>query len=510
MSGGSLNKFSITKRTLLSGIAGAAATSVLPTWRRAVAATMYDVIVIGAGTAGMPTAIFAAERGAKVLVIDKAPVTGGTLDRSTGQIAGSGTVFQKAKGISDSPDAHYADNMRINGGTSDPVLTRLFVDNAGETINWLAANGFTVRDGHPVMGGGHEPFTTARYQWGMDGGKSIYKIMDPIFTAGVKKGNITLVLSTAAVDLIQDGKGAVLGVTCEDDAGKKQDFMGRNVVITAGGCGGNPRMYYDLHNTTLTAQIMYPFNVGQSILLGLGAGGVVRGGEKYDPLFGTMLSDDNVPAEQTVPFLSDPERRQPWEIYVNARGQRFVREDDTSVDRREKALAKQSGHRMWVISDQEMIDKSPLYVGRWNKQQFLDGFGSHPMMTKASTLEELGVKAGIDPRELSLTAAKYNDAIKTGATDPLGRVHRPVQLAKAPFYAVRMTGWTVITFAGLTVDGSLRVTRADGSAIPNLYAAGEAIGGGATSGNAYTNGAMVTPSLTFGRMLGSKILSWKA
>ena len=73
-----------------------------------------------------------------------------------------------------------------------------------------------------------------------------------------------------------------------------------------------------------------------------------------------------------------------------------------------------------------------------------------------------------------------------------------------------MTGWTVITFAGLAVDGTLRVIRSDGSPIPNLFAAGEAIGGGATSGNAYTNGAMVTPALTFGRLLGQKMLKWKA
>ena len=502
--------FIISKRNLITGIAGAAAASVLPTWRKADAATTYDIIVIGAGTAGMPTAIFAAERGAKVLVIDKAPITGGTLDRSTGQISGSGTVFQKAKGIVDNPDAHYADNMRINNGTSDPVLTRLFVDNAGETINWLATNGYTVRDGHPVAGGGHESFTTPRYQWGMEGGKTIYKTMEPLFTAAVKKGNVTLALNTAAVDLIQDAKGAVLGVTCEDDAGQKQDFMGRNIVITAGGCGANPRMFQDLHGTALTTQIAYPYNVGQGILLGLGAGGYVRGGDLYNPLFGTLLSDDNFPAEQNAPFTSDPERRKPWEIYVNSRGERFIREDEPSVDRREHALSRQPGMRMWVIADQEMIEKAPMFLGRWNKEQFIEAFGTHPMFAKAETIEALGVKAGVDPHGLSLTVAAYNAAIASGTMDPKGRVHRPVQLAKGPFYAVRLTGWTVITFAGIAVDGALRVIRSDGTPIPNLYAAGEAIGAGATSGNAYTNGAMVTPALTFGRLLGQKMLKWKA
>src|SRR5205823_3648292 len=123
-----------------------AASSVLPVWRRAEAANSYDLIVIGAGTAGMPAAIFAAERGAKVLVIERSPVLGGTLDRSGGQMSASRTVFQKAKGIEDSPDAHFADNMRINNYTADPLLTRLFVDNAGDSINWLAANGFKPRE----------------------------------------------------------------------------------------------------------------------------------------------------------------------------------------------------------------------------------------------------------------------------------------------------------------------------------------------------------------------------
>ncbi|MEQ9445171.1 MAG: FAD-dependent oxidoreductase, partial [Rhodospirillaceae bacterium] len=87
----------ISKRHLLLGATAGLAASVLPAWRRAEAADHYGLIVIGGGTAGMPAAIFAAARGARVLVIDKAPILGGTLDRSNGQIAAAGTVFQEAK-----------------------------------------------------------------------------------------------------------------------------------------------------------------------------------------------------------------------------------------------------------------------------------------------------------------------------------------------------------------------------------------------------------------------------
>ena len=101
----------------------------------------FDVIVIGGGTAGIPCALFAALGGARVLLVEKSPSLGGTLFWSTGQIAGSGTVFQQRLGIEDSPDAHFADCMRINGATADPGLTRLTVDHAGDTINWLAHQG---------------------------------------------------------------------------------------------------------------------------------------------------------------------------------------------------------------------------------------------------------------------------------------------------------------------------------------------------------------------------------
>jgi fumarate reductase flavoprotein subunit len=71
---------------------------------------------------------------------------------------------------------------------------------------------------------------------------------------------------------------------------------------------------------------------------------------------------------------------------------------------------------------------------------------------------------------------------------------------------VRLTAWQLKSFAGLAIDAKLRVIRGDGSPIPNLFAAGEVIGGGATGGAAYTNGSMVTPALTFGRLVGQKFM----
>lgn len=138
----------LNRRTLLATAAALSLTRTDTT--RADPSQHYDVIVVGGGTAGIPCALFAALGGARVLLIEKSPALGGTLFWSTGQIAGAGTVFQQRLGITDSPDAHFDDCMRINENTADPALTRLTVDHAGDTINWLAEHGFEVMAGHPV------------------------------------------------------------------------------------------------------------------------------------------------------------------------------------------------------------------------------------------------------------------------------------------------------------------------------------------------------------------------
>ena len=501
----------VSKRTFLMGSAAALTTSVLPTWRRAQAATKYDLIVMGAGTAGMPAAIFAAERGANVLVIEKSPILGDTLDRSGGQISGAGTMFQKAKGIEDHPDGHYADYMRISSNTVDPVVTRLFVDNAGDSINWLGANGFEPLDGHPVLGGGHEYFTTRRYHWGKDGGKSILAVMEPLYKKAEKSGNVTTLLNTGVVDLVQDNAGAVVGVTAEDENGSLTDYMGKHVLLACGGCAANPRMFSDLHGKQLTAQFAHPFSQGAGLTLGQGAGGYLRGGEKYLASFGTVLQDDSYPSVREVSFTSRPDVRAAWEVIVNSDGERFMREDHPSVDYREHRLTAQAGQRAWVIADQEIMDKAPIAYAGWDKKKLMDAFDNkHPMFAKADSLDVLAVKAGINPVNLTASIASYNRSIEEGATDAFGRQHRPLSVSKGPYYGVRITGISLLSFAGLTVDSKLRVTRPDGSPVPNLYAAGEVIGAGATSGNSYCNGSMVTPAVTFGRLLGQRMLNFSA
>ena len=128
----------ISRRGLLKGAGGFMMLSALSGgFRSALASEQFDLIVLGAGTAGIPAAIFAAQRGARVLVVEKATRLGGTLFVSGGRLAAANTVFQQRLGIKDSADAFYDDVMRINNNTSDPALTRLWAEHSGETVNWL-------------------------------------------------------------------------------------------------------------------------------------------------------------------------------------------------------------------------------------------------------------------------------------------------------------------------------------------------------------------------------------
>ena len=101
---------------------------------------------------GMPASIFAAKRGARVLVVEAAAQLGGTLFLSGGQMSAAGTKLQKAQGLKDSPEEHYNDIMRISKNQANPEIVRLAVYNAADTFDWMTDNGLVVHPEHPVTG----------------------------------------------------------------------------------------------------------------------------------------------------------------------------------------------------------------------------------------------------------------------------------------------------------------------------------------------------------------------
>jgi len=500
-----------TRRSLMQAMGAAAlsATAASPALGapdpRRVPRGGWDAIVVGAGTVGLPLAIFAAQRGGRVLLLDIAEETGGTLHVSTGQLSAAGTQLQRARGIVDTPQEHYDDLQRISRGTIDPVISRLAVFNAADTFEWLVSRGFQVLPAHPVNGEAHEPYSKPRYYWAAEGGRSIMKLLQQEVQAPVERGRVSILLKHDVFELVQDRGGRVRGLRARDDAGTVREFTGRSVVLATGGYAADPATYQRITGRPQYINMPYRHSRGRGLELGLAAGGRMRGLENYMANYGLVLTSDDYPAGLFARPQDFPQKRPPWEIHVNAEGRRFVREDIPSVDAREQSLLYQTGGRRWIVFDQAILDAAPPLLQGLTAEDMRGAFDVHPWFKRAGSIAELARAAGIDPAGLANSVTMYNYGVKTG-NDPLGRQHHPLPIARAPFYSIKTQATTVTSAVGLAVDGQLRVVREDGSVIPGLYAAGELLGAGALQGKAYSGGMMVTPSLTFGRLLGSRIL----
>lgn len=508
----------VSKRDFLKGAAAATATLGLADATDAAPSgeRPWDLIVVGGGNSGLPTALFAAQRGARVLIVEAAGALGGTLFLSTGQLAAAGTRLQKERGIDDSPQQHYDDIMRISRNTADPVLLKLAVENAAPLFDWLVDHGLKPLDGQPITGTTHEPYSRPRYAWDKGGGMKILEILMGQLQPLIDSGQVRVLASTRVVELLQRADRSIVGVVTQDEAGKRARHAGRNVALTCGGYSDNPAMYQKYEKAPDYCRSTWPYSQGAGITLGLAAGGWVRGGQNHTPLFGAVLADDELPGTIRAMVRHFPPNRPPYEIYVNAAGERFLCEDVPSHDAYEQALSRTAGETCWVVFDDAIIKAAKPIAGsslnvRWTHDDTLAAFasGDVPNFYKADTLEALAQKSGIDARGLVNTVAAYNRAQSSGQ-DPLGRKFMPLPIAQGPFYAIRLRSWNLYTYAGLAVDGRLNVIGYDGTPIPGLYAAGEMIGIGQLMGKAVCGGMAVTPALSLGRLLGGKILEFGA
>lgn len=461
---------------------------------------IYDTVIVGAGTAGIPAAIFAAQRGGRVCLIEHAPDVGGCLLINRGQMSAAGTRLQAERGIIDSPELHYQDAIRISRGTTDRDFLKMAVKLQGPFFDWLMDNGFEVHDDMPRIIHGHEAYAVARTYWGKDDGRSILKVLKPLLDAEIAAGRVALHLNTAVEDLIIADDGAVAGVVTESGA----RFLGRSTVLTTGGYAANPEMFARFHQGAKLWSGAYFYAQGKGIELGLKAGGVVDHADKYMPGFGGIL-DHTLPAPRyrSMGGLT-PQDRPQWEIVVNKEGQRFYAEDGESVDERSLALQRQTDGRAWVIYDEAIRRDAPSIFHYFTKTKEADFYRNSDCVKTADSLADLAAICGIDWTNLQATVADYNEGVQTGV-DALGRQFMPRKIAEGPFYALEIYSYAVRSFGGLKVDHDFKVLDGAGAPIANLYAVGEILGS-VLSGNGAVGGMSLTPALVFGRLLGERIL----
>lgn len=468
--------------------------------------TTYDVVVVGAGTAGIPCAITAAEGGARVLLVEKDSLIGGTLHVSGGHLAAAGTRRQAERGIKDTPEQHLADIRRISKGTAREDLIQIQARHGAETIDWLADRGFVFAPETPRIIYGHEPYEIPRTYYGRDEGMAILEVLRAELERVRAAHDLTLWTNAPVTEIRQDSQGRVSGVTVYRD-GRDVAVDARSVVIATGGFGSDPELFRELEGASLVSAA-YKTATGDGIHLGLAVGAALQGQGTYLPTFGG-LPDPRTPGRAN---WSDRQRltseRPPFEIYVNVEGRRWVAEDEPSIDEKERALTRIPDQTFWTVFDDAALAQSTgpmeMIVG-CSPEQVRAMMNTRVGLHSADSIEELAKLAGIDAANLVETVARYNEAVARGVDEEFGRKHLPAPIAQPPFYAIRNHAITLVTFVGLDIDDSFTVRNEAGERIEGLYAIGEVIGAGATCGNSFCSGMLVTPALTFGRLLGRRL-----
>jgi len=457
----------------------------------------YDIVVVGAGTAGIPCAVAAASAGARVLLLEKAADVGGTLHVSVAHLSGGGTRRQAARGIADSPAAHADDVLRISGGTVRRDLLDLAVRLAPETIDWLEDEGIAWAPECPRVVYGHEPYGTPRTVYAEDGGLAVLAVLRRLLDEAIADGSVELRLASRVSALLTGP-----GVRLDDGA----EIAAPAVVLATGGIAAAPGLFEELEGVPLFSAA-WPTSTGDGLRMARAAGAAVAGRGAYIPTFGGL------PAEEPggrIAFTPRPllvaAERPPWEIYVDRHGRRFAAEDEPSVDRKERLLMERVPDlTFWTVFDSRaLVESHPVVLG-WTPGELRGHAGRRAGVHGAPDLAGLADAAGIDPAGLAATVERYNGFVAAGADPDHGRSHLPAPITEPPFYALRNHGVTLIGFSGVDVDSELRVRRPDGSVIGGLYAAGEVLGAAATSGHAFCGGMLVTPALSFGRFLGARL-----
>ena len=446
----------------------------------------------------MPAAIAAADRGLRVALIEAADRLGGALFLSSASISAAGTSIQAAAGVEDDPQAHFADCLRINHGTGDHALIRRWTDGAAAMVEWLVSIGWTCTPEQPVFAPEHELYRTKRTYCSSKRGQTLLEAFVPLIERHRQAGRIALYLDTRFTSFLTE-RGRVCGITARR-GDETIALRSPDVLLTTGGYSASGEMLEQMHGF---APLRYccPTALGEGLRAAQRLGGVVRFADHALPTFGATR-DLGAHSSAWIASAILPAMRQPWEIYLNEHGVRFMAEDEAGMDRRERALSNQPGWSFWVVYDQAILDQAPkLLLREQDKLERL--FATDPDYVVAADLAQLSARCNLPHDAVRRSVDRYNAGQAVGS-DMLGRQHMPLPIAQPPFYAVHHYGVSICSAGGLAVNHDLAVVREDGSVIEGLHAAGEVLGSGFL-GHAFLSGSVLSCAITFGRQLGQTI-----
>ena len=484
-----------------------------------------DVVIVGAGGAGMTAAITATDAGKKVIVVESQPIAGGNSVRSTGGMNAAKTPYQdknefkeaagvektlataaekfadnetitalaatvksqwdayqaNPQGYFDSVELMELDTMIGGKGKNNPELVKALAENSADAIEWLASIGAEVKNVGAFGGASvkriHRPVNA-------DGKvTAVGAYIVPILEKNLQDRNVQFLFDTTANEIImKDGKAVGIKGTGKD--GHKVTINAKSVVIATGGFGANAEM----------VEKYKPELKGFATTNAEGAQG--QGIDMATAAGAATVDMDQIQIHPTVHIEEDGNAhliteglRGDGAILVNAEGKRFYDEVSTR-DKVSAAIIEQTDKSAWLVVDQAMVDKSAVIAGYIKSGYTVTG----------ATYEELAKAMGVDEATFVSTMNTWNQAVEAKSDAEFNRTSFANPLTAAPYYAIKITPAVHHTMGGIVINPKAEVLNEKGEVISGLFAAGEVTGG--VHGANRLGGNAVADFVVFGRISG--------
>lgn len=490
-----------------------------------------DVVVVGAGGAGMTAAITAAAEGKSVVILESQSMVGGNSVRATGGMNAAKTVYQDENEFGESAGVEktlktaaekYADNETITAlaktvseqwaayqanptgyfdsvelmeldtmiggkGINDPELVETLCANSADAIDWLDEHGITL---HNVSSFGGASVKRIHRPVNAEGKTvSVGSYMIPLLQENCEKAGVKMMLDTTATEILTDANGAAVGVKATGASGETVTVNAKAVVLATGGFGANLDM-------------VVKYKPELKGFMTTNAPGIQGQGIEMAQAIGAATVDmDQIQIHPTVEAntaaLITEGLRGDGAILINEEGKRFIDEVGTR-DVVSAAEIAQTGSYSWLVVDQAMADASSVIQGYIKKGYTVTG----------ATYEELGKAMGVDAAAFAETMEKWNGYVEAKNDPDFGRTSFANPLNTAPYYAVKVTAGVHHTMGGLKINANTEVLNEKGEVIPGLFAAGEVTGG--VHGANRLGGNAVADFTVFGRIAGAAASDYAA
>lgn len=439
-----------------------------------------DVIVVGAGMAGLSASVRAAELGANVLVLEQNYRVGGSANTAGGSISGAGYKIQKAAGIEDSPELFYQDFVTLGGEEfMNTEIAKVHAERSGGAVDWLQED-VGVEFSDKVDSGSYLTMDINRVTYtaggaSSGGGSYFVKGLSDKLQSYIDAGTVQLCLDTLVTDIVLNDNGDVTGVMVGD-----KEISAPSTIIATGGYGYCERWLKEFNFTNITSN-------DPNTAIGSGYDFARKAGAAFDNMNYSSCYGGSVPVTGFQASLRCNINYN-GSVWINTNGDRVFNEPKaTSMDKRTVWRTSDQNIIYVVFAENMMTEDKPLFTGMMSNsapfttEEKIAELIEKGYVFKADTIAELAEKIGAPNLEATLT--KYDEDVAKGEDSVFGRTDNLLSFEEGPYYAVYTVPYLMMTAGGPRINGQGQLMREDGTAVGNVYLAGEIIGSANIAGH---------------------------